>query len=90
MPTTSVGTAAAPTGFHHRAVGDLILAHGGMGPTAEPGPTLTACAAEPGSPSEERLRPPASLAATDATEATVASEGAAPSAPRRTTGGSPR
>ncbi|MEV0381185.1 helix-turn-helix transcriptional regulator [Nonomuraea sp. NPDC050643] len=49
--------------FHHRVVGDLTLAYEGLEMTAEPGLTLTIYTAEPGSPSEERLRLLASWAA---------------------------
>jgi hypothetical protein len=38
------------------AVGGLALAHEGLEMTAGPGLTLTVCAAETGSPSEEGLR----------------------------------
>jgi transcriptional regulator with XRE-family HTH domain len=51
--------------FHHAAVGELTLAFEGLEMTAEPGLTLTVYTAEPGSPSEERLRLLASLAATE-------------------------
>ncbi|MBY8879992.1 helix-turn-helix transcriptional regulator [Actinacidiphila acidipaludis] len=51
--------------FHHRAVGDLILAYEGLEMAAEPGLTLTVYTAEPGSASEERLRLLASLTATE-------------------------
>ncbi|NSC19962.1 helix-turn-helix domain-containing protein [Streptomyces albus subsp. chlorinus] len=50
--------------FHHAAVGDLTLAYEGLEMAAEPGLTLTVYTAEPGSPSEERLRLLASWAAT--------------------------
>ncbi|GLY85258.1 helix-turn-helix transcriptional regulator [Actinoallomurus iriomotensis] len=50
--------------FHHQAVGDLTLAYEGLEMAAEPGLTLTIYTAEPGSPSEERLRLLASWAAT--------------------------
>ncbi|GAA2407767.1 hypothetical protein GCM10010420_39830 [Streptomyces glaucosporus] len=49
--------------FHHPVVGDLTLAYEGLEMAAEPGLTLTVCTAEPGSPSEEGLRPLASWAA---------------------------
>ncbi|MGW5776462.1 helix-turn-helix transcriptional regulator [Streptomyces sp. NPDC003863] len=51
--------------FHHQAVGDLTLAYEGLEMAAEPGLTLTIYTAEPGSPSEERLRLLASWAATE-------------------------
>lgn len=49
--------------FHHHAVGDLTLTYEGMELTAEPGLSFLIYTAEPGSPSEERLRLLASLAA---------------------------
>jgi transcriptional regulator with XRE-family HTH domain len=49
--------------IHHPVVGDLTLAYEGLEMAAEPGLTLTIYAAEPGSPSEERLRLLASWAA---------------------------
>ncbi|MFE7706982.1 helix-turn-helix domain-containing protein [Streptomyces sp. NPDC057486] len=49
--------------FHHSAVGELTLAYEGLGMAAAPGLTLTVYTAEPGSPSEERLRLLASWAA---------------------------
>ncbi|WP_420124037.1 helix-turn-helix domain-containing protein [Nakamurella sp.] len=49
--------------FHHPLVGDVTLAYVGLDMAAEPGLTLTVYAAEPGSPSEERLRLLASWAA---------------------------
>ncbi|MFI5663760.1 helix-turn-helix transcriptional regulator [Streptomyces sp. NPDC051684] len=52
--------------FHHHEVGDLTLMYEGMELTAEPGLSLLVYTAEPGSPSEERLRLLASLAATSA------------------------
>lgn len=51
--------------FHHCAVGDLTLTFEGMELTAEPGLFLMIYAAQPGSPSRERLDLLASLAATD-------------------------
>lgn len=51
--------------FHHSVVGDLTLAYEGMAMEAEPGLTLTIYAAEPGSPSAERLHMLASWAATE-------------------------
>lgn len=50
--------------FHHHDVGELTLTYEGMELTAEPGLSLLIYTAEPGSPSEERLRLLASLAAT--------------------------
>ncbi|MER5441558.1 helix-turn-helix transcriptional regulator [Streptomyces sp. NPDC002790] len=52
--------------FHHHEVGDLTLTYEGMELTAEPGLSLLIYAAEPGSPSQERLQLLASLAATPA------------------------
>jgi transcriptional regulator with XRE-family HTH domain len=49
--------------YHHPVVGDLTLAYEGLEMAAEPGLTLTIYTAEPGSPSEERLRLLASWAA---------------------------
>jgi len=49
--------------FDHPVVGDLSLAYEGLEMAAEPGLTITIYAAEPGSPSEERLRLLASWAA---------------------------
>jgi transcriptional regulator with XRE-family HTH domain len=42
--------------FHHEAVGDLALAYESVDMVSEPGLTLTVYAAQPGSPTEERLR----------------------------------
>ncbi|GIG68818.1 transcriptional regulator [Phytomonospora endophytica] len=42
--------------FHHPVVGDLTLAYEGLEMVVEPGLTLTIYAAEPGSPSAERLQ----------------------------------
>jgi transcriptional regulator with XRE-family HTH domain len=50
--------------FHHPVVGRLELAFDAMDVPAEPGLTLTAYTAEPGSPSEDGLRLLASWAAT--------------------------
>ena len=49
--------------FHHAAVGGLALAYESVDMVSEPGFTLTLYAAEPGSPTEERLRLLASWAA---------------------------
>jgi transcriptional regulator with XRE-family HTH domain len=49
--------------YHHPVVGDLTLAYEGLEMAAEHGLTLTIYTAEPGSPSEERLRLLASWAA---------------------------
>ena len=53
--------------FHHHEVGDLTLTYEGMELTAEPGLSFLIYTAEPGSPSEERLKLLASLAATSTT-----------------------
>ena len=42
--------------FHHTAVGDLALAYESVDMISEPGLTLTLYAAEPGSPTEQKLR----------------------------------
>jgi hypothetical protein len=62
--------------FHHPVVGRLELAFDAMDLPADPGLTLTAYTAEPGSPSEDGLRLLASWAATVAT--TRAAEAEAP------------
>jgi transcriptional regulator with XRE-family HTH domain len=49
--------------FHHPDVGELVLAYEELAITAEPGLVLIVYTAEPGSPSAERLRLLASLAA---------------------------
>ncbi|MFI6180340.1 helix-turn-helix transcriptional regulator [Nonomuraea sp. NPDC051191] len=49
--------------FHHPEVGELLLAYEELAVTAEPGLVLIIYTAEPGSPSAERLRLLASLAA---------------------------
>jgi transcriptional regulator with XRE-family HTH domain len=54
--------------YHHPIVGDLSLAFEGLEMAAEPGLTLTIYTAEPGSPSEERLRLLASWEASHAAE----------------------
>jgi transcription regulator MmyB-like protein len=51
--------------FHHPLVGDLELAFDAMELPAQPGLTLTAYSAEPGSPSEGGLKLLASWAATN-------------------------
>ncbi|GAA1560537.1 helix-turn-helix transcriptional regulator [Kribbella lupini] len=56
-------------GFHHHVVGDLTLTYEGMELTAEPGLSFLIYTAEPGSPSEDRLRLLASWAATATTQA---------------------
>lgn len=50
--------------FHHHIVGDLTLTYEGLELTAEPGLSFLIYTAEPGSPSEERLKLLASWAAT--------------------------
>jgi len=49
--------------FHHPVVGELILAYEELAVTADPGLALLIYAAEPGSPSAERLSLLASWAA---------------------------
>lgn len=49
--------------FHHRVVGEMTLAYEGMEMESEPGLSVTIYAAEPGSPSAERLQLLASWAA---------------------------
>jgi transcriptional regulator with XRE-family HTH domain len=51
--------------FRHSVVGELTLAYEGMEMESEPGLSITVYAAEPGSPSEERLRLLASWAASE-------------------------
>jgi len=53
--------------FHHPAVGELILAFEAMPLPADPGLTLTAYHAEPGTPTHDALRLLASWSATDET-----------------------
>ncbi|GER23757.1 transcriptional regulator [Zafaria cholistanensis] len=50
--------------FRHPIVGELTLAYEGLEMAAEPGLTMTIYTAEPGSPSDERMRLLASWAAT--------------------------
>jgi transcriptional regulator with XRE-family HTH domain len=57
--------------FHHPVVGDLDLAFDAMELPAEPGLTLTAYTAEPGSPAEEKLNLLASWSATEEREVVV-------------------
>jgi transcriptional regulator with XRE-family HTH domain len=59
--------------FAHPVVGELILAYEELAITAEPGNVLMLYTAEPGSPSDERLRLLASWAATRSREAREAS-----------------
>jgi transcriptional regulator with XRE-family HTH domain len=61
--------------FHHPAVGEVTLAFEGLEMAAEPGLTLTIYTAEPGSPSEERLRLLASWAATEEADASTRPSG---------------
>jgi hypothetical protein len=56
--------------FHHSVVGEMTLAYEGMELEAEPGLTLTIYAAEPGSPTAERMQLLASWAASEAQDAT--------------------
>lgn len=51
--------------FHHSIVGEMTLAYEGMELEAEPGLTLTIYAAEPGSPSAERMQLLASWVASE-------------------------
>ena len=51
--------------FHHSIVGEMTLAYEGMDLEAEPGLTLTIYAAEPGSPSAERMQLLASWVASE-------------------------
>lgn len=60
--------------FHHSVVGEMTLAYEGMEMEAERGLTLTIYAAEPGSPSAERMRLLASWAASAELEARAARE----------------
>ncbi len=62
-PTTSAPTAPARNGSTTPIVGELTLAYEELAITAEPGLILLIYTAEPGSPSAERLRILASLAA---------------------------
>jgi transcriptional regulator with XRE-family HTH domain len=54
--------------YHHHLAGDLTLAYESLAMVAEPGLTLTIYTAEPGSPSEERIRLLASWAASEGPE----------------------
>lgn len=54
--------------FHHPVVGEMTLAYEGMEMESEPGLSITVYAAEPGSPSAERMQLLASWAASDAQE----------------------
>jgi transcriptional regulator with XRE-family HTH domain len=56
--------------FHHRVVGDLILAYEGLALTADPGQTLITFTAEQGSPSQQALAFLASWATSPAQQAT--------------------
>lgn len=62
--------------FQHPVVGEMTLAYEGMSLEAEPGLTLTVYAAEPGSPSAERMDLLASWAATEIGEAHTSDGGA--------------
>ncbi|MFF2650257.1 helix-turn-helix transcriptional regulator [Streptomyces sp. NPDC058045] len=55
--------------FRHSVVGEMTLAYEGLDMESEPGLTLTIYAAEPGSPSAERMQLLASWAASEASEA---------------------
>ncbi|CAM5340078.1 hypothetical protein STENM327S_00271 [Streptomyces tendae] len=65
---TGTGTGTDSKRFHHSVVGDLTLSWHGSAVDAEPGLTLLIHTAEPGSPSEEGLRLPASWAASQAAD----------------------
>lgn len=58
--------------FHHSVVGEMTLAYEGMQMESEPGLTMTVYAAEPGSPSAERMFLLASWAASEERDASVA------------------
>ena len=60
--------------FNHPVVGEMTLAYEGMALEAEPGLTLTVYAAEPASPSEDRMRLLASWAASEYGEAAATRE----------------
>jgi transcriptional regulator with XRE-family HTH domain len=60
--------------FRHPVVGTLALAFDAMELPADPGLTLTAYSAEPGTPDEEKLRLLASWAATEQQEPTPAAD----------------
>jgi len=74
--------------FHHSVVGEMTLAYEGMEMESEPGLTLTIYAAEPGSPSAERMQLLASWAASadpgaqDTYELPNAAQDGKPSKPR--------
>lgn len=57
--------------FHHPVVGEMTLAYEGLDMGSEPGLTFTIYAAEPGSPSAERIRLLASWAASEEREAAL-------------------
>lgn len=50
--------------FNHPVVGEMTLAYEGMAMESEPGLSITIYAAEPGSPSAERMQLLANLGAT--------------------------
>lgn len=58
--------------FHHSVVGEMTLAYEGMQMESEPGLTMTVYAAEPGSPSADRMLLLASWAASEERDASVA------------------
>jgi transcriptional regulator with XRE-family HTH domain len=60
--------------FHHPQVGELVLAYEEFAITAEPGLVMLVYTAEPGSPSAERLRLLASLAAEQSVHAALQPE----------------
>ena len=57
--------------FHQPVVGEMTLAYEGLDMGSEPGLTFTIYAAEPGSPSAERIRLLASWAASEEREAAL-------------------
>lgn len=63
--------------FRHHAVGDLTLSYEGLELTAEPGLSFLIYTAEPGSPSDERLRLLASLSVSPASLPPVRDEATA-------------
>jgi transcriptional regulator with XRE-family HTH domain len=61
--------------FHHPVVGEMTLAYEGMEMESEPGLSITIYAAEPGSPSAERMQLLASWAASEYGEAPASLSG---------------
>jgi transcriptional regulator with XRE-family HTH domain len=64
--------------IHHPEVGDLELVYEAMDLPANPGWSMFGCTAEPGSPTEERLRLPGSLAASRSDESGTHRSGPSP------------